>query len=112
MTSSQRGPNLTLMGNPDVDYYSPLSLHLSSRLFPTLFGCCIVSISNPILLRIECFLLILSKAIFTTIELTLVRTIVISVIVPRAQTRDDQRPWLAKYTTHRPLIHAERKIQK
>ena len=42
----------------------------------------------------------------------LVRTNGVLTIVDRARTRDNQRPWPAKYATYRPLAHAERKIEK
>ena len=47
----------------------------------------------------------------TTFEMSLVGTNGVSTIVDRAQTRDNQCPWPAKYTTYRLLAHTERKIQ-
>ena len=47
---------------------------------------------NPILWRIKRFLLI-RKAIYATIKMPLVRTNGVSMIVDRARTQDNQRPW-------------------
>ena len=99
-----------------IDYYSPLSPHRFPCPFPTSFDCCITPISTPIILCIERFLLILSTAIFTTVKMTLVQTIVISAIIARARTWDNQRPWPAKYATYlqtpRPCRKKDTKVER
>ena len=88
-----------------------LSAHPSCYLFPTQFDCCIAPLSNPSSYALSVFCQSFKKAIYATIEMQLVRTNGVSTIVGRARTRDNERPWRAKYATYRPLAHTERTIQ-